>query len=50
MNDLNEYINKLEQCQNEHIVLDKCKYDHPIPKYIKGYMLDDVFYPSKESD
>lgn len=50
MNDLNEYINQLEQCQKELIVLDKCKYDHPIPKYTKGYMLDDVFYPSKESD
>lgn len=50
MNELSEYINKLEQCQDKEVILDKCKYDHPVPEHIKGYILDGVFYQSKESN
>lgn len=44
---MDEYINKIEQIQEETIVLEKCKYDQPKLKYIKGYMLDRFYTPEE---
>lgn len=42
-----KYINKLKQCKNKHITLKKADYSHPVPKYIKGYMLDRFYTPEE---